>query len=64
MAMNITTGYPMRTGDIKKDYELLYSGFCSLLDELGYMLPLIDTRINGIIPVDTSNDESTDTPEE
>ena len=56
--INITTGYPLRTGDAQKDFELLYSSFCSLVDELSYAIPTISGQITPMVPeTDTEGEE-------
>lgn len=48
MAINITTGYPVRTGDVAKDFEYLYSSFCSLVDELSFAMPQMSGQIDAL----------------
>lgn len=55
--INITTGYPLRTGDAQKDFELLYSSFCSLVDELSYAIPTISGQVTPIADDTESKDE-------
>nr|DAW92325.1 MAG TPA: hypothetical protein [Caudoviricetes sp.] len=39
---NLTTAYPMRTGDLQKDYEALYDWAVGLLDELKPLVNNLD----------------------
>lgn len=48
MPYNITTSYPMRCGNRDKDFEYMYAAFCGLIDELSYIVPGLETKINGI----------------
>ena len=58
---NITTGYPVRTGDSVRDFEYLYSSFCSLLDELSFVIPSMSGQVDSI---GVSSSDSTNTNEE
>lgn len=53
---NLTTGLPVRTGDIEKDYNNLYDAFVSLVDELKAVLCNLDTgNVSEAAKVDAQN---------
>lgn len=60
MALNIKTGYPIMKGDINLQFASMQNQFVSLLDELQYLIPQLEAKINNVkIPL--SSDSSGDT---
>ncbi len=58
MIVNITTGYPLTKGNEVDQLKSLQNQFCSLIDELNYIIPMLGNSIPSIISEGNDNDES------
>lgn len=60
MALNIKTGYPILKGDMNLQFASMQNQFVSLLDELQYLIPQLEAKIDSVkIPL--SSDSSGET---
>lgn len=59
MALNLTTGYPSFKGDSNAQLASLQIQFCSLIDELAFLLPQVEVLISS-----AGADNKTDSNEE
>lgn len=56
MIVNLTTGYPLTKGNEAEQLKSLQNQFCSLIDELNYIIPMIGNSIPS--PVSGGEDNS------
>ena len=61
MALNIKTGYPIMKGDMNLQFASMQNQFVSLLDELQYLIPQLEAKIDSVnLPLSSDSSEDTE----
>ena len=58
MIVNLTTGYPLMNGDEVTQLKSLQSQFCSLIDELNFIIPTLGNSISAPISSGSADSEN------